>query len=388
MRAGDEASREGWSQGPQFDLFLDSVQDYAIFMLDPAGHVVTWNKGAERLKGYTEKEILGKHFSIFYTEEDRRRHHPEAELEIARGQGRYEEEGWRRRKDSTVFWANVVITAIRDSAGRLVGFGKVTRNLTERRKMQGEQAARAEAEAANRAKSDLLAVMSHELRNPLHVMLSYLDLLLNGVPEPIPDASKRQVERVRTAGQQLLQLIEQSLTYSRIELGQEKIRPEHIDLTELIRGTAELVQPLLRRKGLAFSVHMPEEPIRADTDPGKVRQILLNLLSNAVKFTGEGEVALTAEEKGEEVLLEVRDTGAGIPAEELEHIFEPFRQAEHAQERRENSTGLGLSVSKKLAEMLGGTVSVESTVGEGSTFRVRLPGSRRNPGGAGGGVWT
>lgn len=220
MRAGDEASREGWSQGPQFDLFLDSVQDYAIFMLDPAGHVVTWNKGAERLKGYTEKEILGKHFSIFYTEEDRRRHHPEAELEIARGQGRYEEEGWRRRKDSTVFWANVVITAIRDSAGRLVGFGKVTRNLTERRKMQGEQAARAEAEAANRAKSDLLAVMSHELRNPLHVMLSYLDLLLNGVPEPIPDASKRQVERVRTAGQQLLQLIEQSLTYSRIELGQ------------------------------------------------------------------------------------------------------------------------------------------------------------------------
>ncbi|HEX6042001.1 PAS domain-containing protein [Longimicrobium sp.] len=237
---------------------------------------------------------------------------------------------------------------------------------------------------ANRIKSGFLATMSHELRTPLNAMIGYADLLLMGVPEPIPGASAAQVERIRLSARHLLQLIEEILTFSRVEAGRERIGVEPVQLRTLADEVCAIIEPLAGGKGLAFRMDVPAEPVTLHTDPRKVRQILLNLLGNAVKFTAQGEVAFRAELRGDEVCLEVRDTGIGIAPEDLQKVFEPFWQAETEMHARVSGTGLGLPVTRQLAELLGGGIHLTSKPGEGSTFRVRLPLHAPSPSGNGG----
>ena len=226
---------------------------------------------------------------------------------------------------------------------------------------------------ANRIKSGFLATMSHELRTPLNAMIGYAELLEMGVPDPISDASRAQVERIRLSAQHLLQLIEEILTFSRVEAGRERVEVEPVRLGDLADEVCAIIEPLAEKRGLDFLVSVPSEPVVLRTDPRKVRQVLLNLLGNAVKFTASGEVAFRAEARGEEVWLEVRDTGIGIAPEHLEKIFEPFWQAETEMHARVSGTGLGLPVTRQLVELLGGTLEVSSSPGQGSVFLVRLP---------------
>jgi signal transduction histidine kinase/CheY-like chemotaxis protein len=229
-----------------------------------------------------------------------------------------------------------------------------------------------EAEEANQAKSIFLANMSHELRTPLNAIIGYSDLLDAEIAGPLTQGQKKQLDRIEVGARHLLTLIEEILTFSRIEAGQEETRMETVDLAAVARDTAELIEPLASAKKLNFSWHVPER-IEMPTDPGKVRQILLNLLSNAIKFTDHGEVRLDVLREGDEVSLRVTDTGIGVTAEYLDRIFEPFAQVEQAPSRRKGGTGLGLSVTQQLARLLGGDISVESAQGEGSVFTVRLP---------------
>jgi PAS domain S-box-containing protein len=226
---------------------------------------------------------------------------------------------------------------------------------------------------ASQAKSDFLATMSHELRTPMNAIIGYADLLDAEVAGPLTGKQREQLGRITASSHHLLQLIDEILTFSRIEAGREEVRPERLDLAELVRHTALLVEPLAHAKGLAFPVEVPEEPVWMESDPGKLRQIVLNLLSNAVKFTDAGEVRLTARGRGDAVEIEVRDTGIGIPAEQAEKVFDPFWQVEQSPSRRVGGTGLGLSVTRHLARLLGGDVEVRSTLGEGSRFTARLP---------------
>lgn len=230
-----------------------------------------------------------------------------------------------------------------------------------------------ESQAANRAKSDFLAVMSHELRTPLNAILGYSDLLRLGVPERLPDASIRQVGRVQAAAQHLLEVIEEILTFSRMEAGKEEVHAEPVSLAELMNNVATIAEPLARAKGLEFRLELPEDLPAVTTDARKVRQIVLNLLGNAVKFTEAGAVDLRADLDDEQIILEVRDSGIGIPAEHLERVWEPFQQVEHSMTRTAGGTGLGLTVTRRLARLLGGDVTVESAPGKGSSFTVRLP---------------
>jgi PAS domain S-box-containing protein len=230
-----------------------------------------------------------------------------------------------------------------------------------------------EALEANRIKSGFLATMSHELRTPLNAMIGYAELLKMGVPEPIGDASRAQVERIRLAAHHLLQLIEEILTFSRIEAGRERVEVEPVALKVLADEVCAIIEPLAVGRGLGFRVEVPDGDLVLWTDPRKVRQILLNLLGNAVKFTAEGEVRFHAAARGDRVLLEVRDTGIGIPPEEQEKIFEPFWQAETEMHSRVGGTGLGLPVTLRLVELLGGEMRVTSAPGEGSVFSVDLP---------------
>jgi PAS domain S-box-containing protein len=229
------------------------------------------------------------------------------------------------------------------------------------------------ARLANQAKSDFLAVMSHELRTPLTTVMGYTDLLLAEISGALSTQSKNYVERIRSAAWHLLGLIEQILIYTRVEVGRERVHIERIPIEFVLRDAAALIEPVAAEKGLAFHLKTPDQTGYVDTDVTKLRQVLLNLLSNAVKFTDRGEVVLEGKLTDRTVEFLVHDTGIGIAAEHIERVFESFWQVDQSDTRRAGGTGLGLSVARKLARLLGGDVSVSSTPGTGTTFFVQLP---------------
>ena len=244
---------------------------------------------------------------------------------------------------------------------------------TRRAAAERERTLRQAAEDANRVKATFLATMSHELRTPLNAILGYTDLLDAEVAGSLTDGQRVQLQRIQLASRHLLQMIEEILTFSRIEAGREEVHVETVDVAELSVETCRLVEPLAIQKSLAFRYDGPAEPLFAKTDAGKLRQILLNLLSNAIKFTERGAVGLRVIETEREIAFEVRDSGVGIAPDQLDRIFEPFRQATSTGPRRHGGTGLGLTVSRELARLLGGKISVASTPHQGSTFALRIP---------------
>ena len=358
-----------------YRLLVDSVRDYAIFALDAGGHVLSWNAGAQRFNGYTQDEILGKHFSVFYPAEDQWK--PPLELDIAAATGRFEEEGWRLRKDGSRFWASVVITALRDKHGTLVGFAKVTRDLTERKiaeQQKLEDARRvAISEEANRAKAGFLAAMSHELRTPLNAIAGYTDLLLTGIGGAVSEQHRDYLERIRGSQQHLLAIINDILNFSRIEAGQLEYRVESVSLRGVINAVVPMVEPQALTKSIAIEWHDNVDAV-ASADHAKVEQILLNLLSNAVKFTpAGGRIDVGCASRAGRVVLSVTDNGIGIAPEDLGAIFQPFVQVGRSLTSPHEGTGLGLAISSDLATGMGGRLEVESAVGKGSTFTLTLP---------------
>ena len=406
-----------------YSLLIESVQDYAIFILDSTGHVVSWNPGAQRIKGYNASEIIGRHFSIFYPPEDLANGKPAMELRVASSHvGRFEDEGWRVRKDGTQFWANVVITALRAPDGELVGFAKVTRDLTERliahrravedaRRLASEEVLREtaelrtrelsellervrvqaeelerrrqEAEAANRTKSEFLAAMSHELRTPLNAIAGYVELLMLGVRGVVSDAQKSDLARIQRSQKHLLGLINDILNFSRLEAGQVTYKLEPVSLASVIDNVVAMTSPQIAAKALEFQPAECSPELIARADASKLEQILLNLMSNAVKFTPpNGRITIRCGSDGDRVLIHVDDTGAGIPADRHAAIFEPFVQLDRTLQNPRDGVGLGLAISRDLARGMGGELSVTSTVGRGSTFTVSLPrdGAAESPG--------
>jgi PAS domain S-box-containing protein len=395
----------------RFRLLVDNVRDTAIYMLDPSGMVTTWNAGAERLKGYSADQIIGKHFSVFYPPEDAAT--PERELAIALSTGSYEDEGWRVRSDGSRFMANVVITPIVLPTGKLIGFAKVTRDLTERRaaldravaaarRIAAEEAAREAAERraielrelaeqlgaqaaelerqsleaarANRAKSEFLAAMSHELRTPLNAIGGYAQLMEMGIGGPVSDEQRTHLERIQRSQQHLLGIINDILNFSRIEAGQLQYNIGPVALQDVLDAGAAMVVPQVREKQLRVKISACGPDLVATADRAKVEQILLNLLSNAVKFTPPGgEIELTCTSQPNHILLSVHDTGIGIPAEQLEMIFAPFMQVGRSLASPKEGTGLGLAISRDLAQAMQGDLTVESREGKGSTFTLTLP---------------
>jgi signal transduction histidine kinase len=230
-----------------------------------------------------------------------------------------------------------------------------------------------QAQQASVAKSQFIATMSHELRTPLNAILGYVDLILLGVPDDVSDGTRSHVERVQASARHLLETIDGILSFSRIEAGVEEVRAEPVDLPALARESCRLLDPLARRNGLDLVCVLPDDAPPVTTDAFRVRQILFNLVSNAIKFTSRGEVRLELEFGDDAAVVRVRDTGIGIPASEQDRIFEPFRQVTATLTREAGGTGLGLSVSRRLAELLGGSLDVESAEGEGSTFTLTLP---------------
>ena len=476
---------------------VDGIEDYALFMLSPEGTILTWNTGAQRLKGYKAAEIVGRHFSCFYLPEDRDQGHPQAELKIANSKGRYAEEGWRVRKDGSRFMANVVITPVLDGDGSLLGFAKATRDVTEARQLdrsnreqakildlvndsifvrdldgtivywnqgaerlygwskseavgqishnlltthfpyalevmmsellrdgqwhgelehicrdgshvtvasrwslqpadidspprlietnhditrrkQMEQALHEqnrELQRAAHAKDQFLARMSHELRTPLNAIIGFSELLADGLPGAINAEQRDYLDDILSSARHLLQLINDILDLSKVQSGKMRLHPERFQLEALVDEVCNAMQPLAARKNIELTRHVAPEVEEVTLDPQRVRQILYNLLSNAVKFTNEGgSVSVHADPDGAgQLVMRVRDTGIGIQPENLGRLFREFEQLNDGAGRRYGGTGLGLALTRNLAEMHGGSIRAESTFGAGSTFVVTLP---------------
>ena len=369
--------------GGLFRLLVQSVRDYGIFLLDPNGFVASWNEGAQRISGFSADEILGRHFSTFYTAEDLDAGKPEMELDVAMRTGRYEEEGWRKRKDGSVFWTHVVITTLRDGDTH-VGFAKVTRDLTERRAAQNkaiDDARRiAQAEVANRAKAEFLAAMSHELRTPLNAIGGFAELLQLGVAGPVSDQQHDYLTRIRNSQQHLLGIISDLLNYSRIEAGQLTYQIENVLLHAVVEHILALLEMQARSKRISLDHGPCPHDLMATGDQSKVEQIVLNLLTNALKFTPEGgRITISCVAHGSTVGIEVKDTGPGVPPEKQEAIFEPFVQLGRSLTSPHEGTGLGLAISRDLARAMGGDVRVASDGATGSVFTLLLQPAQREP---------
>jgi PAS domain S-box-containing protein len=357
-----------WTE-ESFRLMVESVTDYAIVMLDPEGLVVSWNDGAERIKGYSAEEILGEHFSRFYTAKDRKNGLPQHELDAAAADGRCEVEGLRMRKDESVFWANVVFTSIRDADGNLRGFAKLTRDLTERRFVEAELInAKRVAEKASLAKSDFMSSMSHELRSPLNAILGFAQLLDSDTPPPTA-SQKSDIAQILQAGWHLLKLIDEILDLAKVESGRVPLSQEPISLSDIMGECLGMIEAQARMRDLTIVVPEPPEEHFVHADQTRVKQVLLNLLSNAVKYNRDhGTITITYPERASgRVRVSIADTGEGLSADQRSHLFQPFNRLGQEAGGQEG-TGIGLVVAKRLVELMDGSMGVESTVGVGSTF--------------------
>jgi PAS domain S-box-containing protein len=361
----------------RFRLLVASVVEYAIYMLDASGRVASWNAGAERIKGYKADEFIGQRVARFYVAEDVAAGKPGRDLEMAAREGHFAEEAWRRRKDGSTFWASVVTTAVRDDTGQLLGYAKVTRDLTERKLVEAELVrAKTEAERANESKSQFLANMSHELRTPLNSLLILARLLADNIGGRLDAKQVRFAQTIYASGMDLLGLINDLLDLAKIEAGaMTALHMAPVRLADLRDDVERTFREMAREKKLDFAVELaPGLPAAIRTDATRVKQVLKNLLANAFKFTRQGGVRLSIAPHGpKSVAFAVSDTGIGIPPDKQRVIFEAFQQADGSTSRQYGGTGLGLSISRELTRLLGGELAVASEAGKGSTFTLILP---------------
>jgi PAS domain S-box-containing protein len=351
-----------------FRLMVEGVRDYAIFMLDPDGRVATWNLGAQLTKGYTAEEIIGRHFSIFYPKEKVDIDWPRQELEIVLRDGQYEEQGWRVRKDGSLFWANVLITAVYDAEGRHRGFAKVTRNLTDRRRIDA-------LEEQERRLTQFLAVLGHELGNPLTPIANAVSIMQ--MDEPVKpniiaarDILVRQVPHLK-------RLVDDLLDLGRITSGKVQLSLGPLQLQQVVEEGVEAVRPLMEERRHRFEVDLGSETMWVLGDRTRLVQVLTNLLNNAAKFTPSGgNITLSLSRESDLAVLHVRDNGPGIPREQLPGIFKLFAQADvDVSGHMHGGLGIGLSLVQQMVLLHGGEVTAHSTgiAGEGAEFVVRLP---------------
>jgi len=373
-RRGDELLRDSEER---FRLLVNSVADYAIFLLDTEGIVSSWNLGAERLKGYRADEVIGRHFSIFYTDEDMRERVPDRLLRTALEDGHVESEGWRIRKDGSRFWASVVITALRAPDGSRRGFAKVTKDLTDRKRnedalrgvLERERDAAERLRELDRMRTAVFELVAHDLRAPLGVIQNLTYLLQTGWDE-LPDDTKRDhLNRIASRTTTMGELVDDLFQVVRIDAGQVDIERSEFDVNEVIERAVGDALP----QGIADRTRIRiAGGVRALGDARRTWEVLLNLLTNAAKFSPPGSaIDIDVTRDAEEVAVAVTDRGPGIALEEQHLLFQRFSRLSTG--RDTPGSGIGLFIAKSLVEAQGGEISVRSEAGQGATFRFTIP---------------
>ena len=359
----------------RYRWLIESISDYAIFTLDTKGIVASWNPGAQRLKQYRADEIIGQHFSNFYTDADREKGLPAKVLETAVKTGHYEGEGWRKRKDGSVFWASVLVTPIRNETGELVGFSKITRDITERKQLidtlsEYSKELELRIQERDRSYADLEAFsysVAHDLRTPLRTIQGFTDVVVEDFGDQVPQPAQELLKRVTDAAERMNQLIDDLLQYSRVARGE--IRCSRVDIEKVLFEVMQQLGPEARAKtavqvepGLAAIAHEPT-----------LVTSLLNLVTNALKFYPAGQEAgaeVKAFRRNDTAIVSVRDHGIGIDPQYHEKIFHVFERLHTVQEYP--GTGIGLAIVERGISRMGGKVRVQSAPGKGSTFSVEV----------------
>jgi PAS domain S-box-containing protein len=377
-RRAEEALRESEER---FRLLIDGVRDYAIILLDPKGHVVSWNAGAERIKGWTAREIIGRHFSVFYTPEDVKSGKAERELDTATREGRFEDHGWRVRKDGTRFWANVVVTLLRGEDGEVRGFSKITRDITDRMHVE-EELRRARTDLERRVDErtrDLTAAyreleafsysISHDLRAPLRSMDGFSNAILKIYGDKLDERGRDYLTRIRDSAVRMGQLIEGMLNLAR--LGRSEMKCERVDVAEVARAIIAELRGAEPERDVEF-IAPPSLPARVD--PTMLRVVLENLLGNAWKYTSrqpKARIELSRAVKGDQDVFLVRDDGVGFDMAFAGKLFGAFQRLHGVKEFA--GTGIGLATVKRIVARHGGDVWGEGEAGRGATFYFSLP---------------
>jgi PAS domain S-box-containing protein len=347
----------------RFRLLVEQVKDYAIFILDAKGRISSWNQGARRIKGYSADEIIGKHFSIFYPPEDLAAEKPAMELTVAIRDGRYEEEGWRIKKDGSRFWASVVITALWDKRGNLTGFAKVTRDLSDRKKTE---------EALKHKTRELEAfahTLSHDLRSPLRSISSFAQILRTEGADLAEQERAVYLDKIFNAARSMEQLINDLLKLTQVSAAEAP--SEDVSLDKVLDETVALLEAEIKSSGAEIVVDRPLPILKANRT--LILQIFSNLLANAVKFTAPGQrprVEIFSQPINGSCALHVKDNGVGIAPQFRERIFNIFERGPAKGDQK--GTGVGLAIVKRAVERLGGTIELKSHEGNGSEFIIKL----------------
>jgi PAS domain S-box-containing protein len=362
-RQHEEAVRESEQR---FRLLIEGVRDYAIFMLSPEGIIQSWNSGAQLIKGFSAEDVMGRYFGMLYRPEDQATGLPATQLETALAVGRAEGEGWRVRRDGSVFWANVVISPVYDASRQLRGFAKVTRDMTERRRLH-------ELESSGKRMSEFLAMLAHELRNPLAPIRNAVTILqLEPSPSPMVRSSRDMIDRQLS---HMTRLVDDLLDVGRLTTGKIRFRAEQVSYAQVVSRSVEAVRPLMDARRHQLSIDMSDNGLWVQGDATRLAQVLQNLLTNAAKYTPEGGlIELKVWQDGTQLHTSVRDNGAGLSPAAIHQIFELFSQGDEQTSARESGLGIGLTLARSLVEMHGGVLSADSPgCGLGSTFSFFLP---------------
>lgn len=366
----------------KYKLLVESVEDYAIFMLDTTGHIRTWNKGAVRNKGYQESEIIGKHFSVFYLQDDIDAKKPQRELEIALRIGRVEDEDWRVRKDGSRFWANVVITALFDASGNHVGFAKVTRDLSERKHHEDElrqantllRKQQQELTALNEAKDEFISLASHQLRTPATAIKQLLGVLLEGYQGDVPDAQLPLIQKAYDANDRQISIVNSLLQVAQIDAGKVILRKSSVDISELLQDVIDEQADTVAKRRQTVRYERGARPHNAEVDQKYLRMALENIVDNASKYTPSGgTITIDCRIVGRELAISVIDTGVGIPEEQLPNLFQKFVRISNELSQKVSGSGLGLYWVREVIQLHGGRIAVTSKPGEGTAVTLYVP---------------
>lgn len=373
--------RRTLSELERYKMLVENVQDYAIFFMDPEGYIQTWNKGAEKNKGYTHDEIVGKHFSLFYSEQDNLDDKPARELEIAKRVGRVEDEDWRIRKDGSKFWANVVITALYDDDGALQGFAKVTRNLTERKENEDRlknanvilQEKQKELKRLNESKDDFISLASHQLRTPATAIKQLLGLIIEGFEGQVPENILKIAQKTYESNERQIAIVNSLLKVAQIDSGKVVLHLETTDLNEVVRSLIKQYNGVIGDRNQKISLALQDSPVYGYVDEEYYRMALENILDNASKYTeAGGTLSITSSIVDDQATISITDTGVGISPENMATLFEKFNRIPNDLSHKVPGSGLGLYWAQKVIDLHHGTIKVESTPNVGTTFIISV----------------
>lgn len=373
--------RRTLSELERYKMLVENVQDYAIFFMDPEGYIQTWNKGAEKNKGYTHDEIVGKHFSLFYSEQDNLDNKPARELEIAKRVGRVEDEDWRMRKDGSKFWANVVITALYDDEGTLQGFAKVTRNLTERKENEDRlknanvilQEKQKELKRLNESKDDFISLASHQLRTPATAIKQLLGLIIEGFEGQVPENLLKIVQRTYDSNERQIAIVNSLLKVAQIDSGKVVLHLETTDVNEIVSSLVKQYDGVIKGRGQTITLHLQDAPVYGYIDEEYYRMAVENILDNASKYTEDGGVLfISSSVVDDQATITITDTGVGITPQNIATLFEKFNRIPNDLSHQVPGSGLGLYWAQKVIDLHHGTIKVESTPNVGTTFVISV----------------